>query len=83
MEYAVKIYFVFKNVVLVRYAGKRTASCRLWRIEGWKRRETAEKYIQKAIADAGFRGCAGLEYFPVRDAEAGLRQWRETFPAGR
>ena len=51
MEYAVKIYFVFKNVVLVRYAGKRTASCRLWRIEGWKRRETAEKYIQKAIAE--------------------------------
>ena len=36
--------------------------------------------ILKAVRDAGYSGCAGLEYFPVRDAGEGLARWHDAFP---
>lgn len=35
--------------------------------------------ILKTIGNAGYRKCAGLEYFPVRDAEKGLAEWHDRF----
>lgn len=47
MKYAIKITEVFLGIPMVRYQGARGEMKKsLDKVEGWKKRETAEKYIE-------------------------------------
>ena len=61
--YAVKITVEFLGFELAQYVGKRGESKKsLDKVEGWKKRESAEKYIAKAVCFDEMFGYEGREY---------------------